>query len=69
SLEAYGVKLNTIERETNIGDFDTEYLMLVEMDEIEASKVVSKLMDDEERDRLYATISKPKPESWMEKIG
>ncbi len=69
SLEQYGVKLNTIERETNIGDFDTEYLMLVEMDEIEASKVVSKLMDDEERDRLYATISKPKPESWMEKIG
>jgi len=69
SLKSYGVKLNTFERETNIGTFDTEYLMLVEMDEIEASKVVSKLMDDEERDRLYATISKPKPESWMEKIG
>ncbi|MFQ5975928.1 MAG: DUF515 domain-containing protein [Candidatus Hydrothermarchaeales archaeon] len=70
SLEEYGVKLNTIERETNIGDFGAglEYLMLVEMDEIEASKVVSKLIDDEERGKLLATISKPKPASWMEKI-
>ncbi len=68
-LGKYGVTLGEIERLTNIGDFDTEYMMLVEMDEIEASKVVSKLMDADERDRLLATISKFKPESWKEKIG
>ena len=69
SLEDYGVKLSTLERDMNIGDFEAEFLMLVKMDEIEASKVISKLMDDEEKDRLFATISKPKPESWMKKIG
>jgi hypothetical protein len=33
NLEKYGVRLSEIERETNIGDFTAEYLMLVELTE------------------------------------
>ncbi len=64
-LENYGIKLNKIEREANIGDLDTEYLLLLEVSEDEALKTVQKIADENERvgsDRtkmnIYITISK-----------
>ncbi len=64
-LENYGIKLDTIERESNIGDLDTEYLILLEVGEDEAGKVVQKVADENERlgnDRtkmnIFITISK-----------
>jgi hypothetical protein len=64
-LENYGIKLDKIERESNIGDLDTEYLMLLEVGEDEALAVVQKVADENERlgkDRtkmnIFITMSK-----------
>ncbi|MFQ5800459.1 MAG: DUF515 domain-containing protein [Candidatus Hydrothermarchaeales archaeon] len=58
NLEKYGVRLTEIERETNIGDFTAEYLMLVEVSEEEASEVVLRLLDAGEKANILVTISK-----------
>ena len=58
NMEKYGVRLSEIERETNIGDLDTEYLMLVEVSENEASEIALRLLDRDEKANLLVTISK-----------
>ncbi|RMF91087.1 MAG: DUF515 domain-containing protein [Methanobacteriota archaeon] len=58
-LEKYGVRLTEMERETNIGDLDAEYLMLVEVSEEEASEVVLRLLDKNDKANILVTISKP----------
>ncbi len=71
-LENYGIKLDKIERESNIGDLDTEYLILLEVGEDEALTFVQKVADENERvgkDRtkinIYITMSKTP--SWASK--
>ncbi len=58
NLRKYGVRLTEIERETNIADYDVEFLMLVEVSEEEASEVVLRLLDDDEKANMFITISK-----------
>ncbi|MFV2041075.1 MAG: DUF515 domain-containing protein, partial [Candidatus Hydrothermarchaeales archaeon] len=58
NMEKYGVRLSEIERETNMGDLDTEYLMLVEVSENEASEIALRLLDKDEKANLLVTISK-----------
>jgi hypothetical protein len=55
SLEKYGIRLTEIERETNIGDFSAEYLMLVEVTEDEAREVIRYL---DKKANILITISK-----------
>jgi hypothetical protein len=57
NLEKYGVRLSEIERETNIGDFTAEYLMLVELTEDEASKVALRVLDPTKKANILITIS------------
>jgi hypothetical protein len=57
-LGKYGVTLSEIERDTNIGNLDSEYLMLVEMSEEEASDVVLRLLKQAEKDNILISISK-----------
>jgi hypothetical protein len=66
TLEEYGIKLKTIEEEMNIGDFDVEFLVLVEVSEDEAPNIISTQFTQEDRDKIIVTISKT--ESWMEDI-
>lgn len=58
NMEKYGVRLSEIERETNIGDLDAEYLMLVEVSEAEASEIALRLLDSTEKANILVTISK-----------
>ncbi len=58
NMEKYGVRLSEIERETNMGDFDAEYLMLVEVSENEASEIALRLLDRDDKANLLVTISK-----------
>jgi hypothetical protein len=57
NLEKYGVRLSEIERETNIGDFTAEYLMLVELTEDEASEVALRVLDPTKKANILITIS------------
>jgi hypothetical protein len=65
-LANYGLKLNAIERETNIGDLDIEYLMLFEVRSEEVPILVSKVLSDTDRANLFVTISKKS--NWMEDV-
>lgn len=66
ALESYGIKLNKIERETNIGNMDAEYLILLEVGSDEAPGLVSKVLSPEERKNLFITMSEPS--LWMKAI-
>lgn len=57
-LRNYGIKLTTQEIETGIAELDTEYIYLLEMSDEEAPVLISKLLDDKEKSKIYATISK-----------
>ncbi len=65
-LENYGLKLNTIERETNIGDLGVEYLMLFEVSNKEAPELVLRALSSEERKNIFVTISEIS--AWMKSI-
>lgn len=65
-LSNYGLRLNTIERETNIGDLDIEYLVLFEVRDDEAPALVSRVLSDTDRANLFVTISKKS--AWMEDV-
>lgn len=64
-LANYGLKLNTIERETNIGDLDIEYLLLFEVRGEEAPELVLRALSDTDRQNIFVTISKTA--GWMKK--
>jgi hypothetical protein len=64
SLYKYGVELGTIERETNVGDFDVEFLMLLEVSEDETPEIIKLLSPDTIGD-IYLTIVKA---SWIEEM-
>lgn len=57
NLEKYGVRLNALERETNLGNLDEEFLVLVEVTEEEAKSLVLRLLDSTERGNLFVSIS------------
>jgi hypothetical protein len=58
NMEKYGARLTEIERETNIGDFNAEYLMLVEVSGVEASKLAPVILDNTKKTKILVTISK-----------
>jgi|GEM_PF-1774547 hypothetical protein len=62
-LRNYGIKLSRLEIESQVGDFDEEYLILLEMREEEAKALISKSLSDKERANLQMVLSKPSP--WM----
>lgn len=66
ALASYGIKLNKIERETNIGNMDAEYLILLEVGSDEAPGLVSRVLSPEERKNLFITMSEPS--LWMKAI-
>jgi hypothetical protein len=66
ALANYGLKLNTIERETNIGDLDTEYLLLFEVKGDETPALVLHALSESDRQNIFVTISKTS--KWMEEI-
>jgi len=57
SLEKYGVKLSELERETNLGNLDEEFFMLVEVTEEEAKLLILRLLNSDEKANLFITIS------------
>ena len=65
-LENYGLKLNAIERETNIGDLGVEYLMLFEVSNKEAPEMVLRALSSEDRKNIFITISETS--TWMKGI-
>ncbi len=65
-LQNYGLKLNAIERETNIGDLTTEYLMLFEVSNKEAPELVLRALSSEDRKNIFVTISETS--TWMKSI-
>lgn len=64
-LMNYGIRLSQIELESQVGNFDEEYLLLIEMSEDEAKAMISKAISDNEKKKLWITLAKPS--SWMEK--
>lgn len=66
TLANYGLKLNTIERETNIGDLDTEYLLLFEVRGSEAPALVLHALSESDRQNLFVTISRIS--EWMKEV-
>ncbi|MFH1773872.1 MAG: DUF515 domain-containing protein [Methanobacteriota archaeon] len=66
-LANYGLKLNAIERETNIGDLGVEYLMLFEVSNKEAPELVLRALSSEDRKNIFVTISEISV--WMKGIG
>ena len=63
ALRNYGIKLSQLEIESQVGNFDEEYLILLEMREEEAKALISKSLSDKERANLQMVLSKPSP--WM----
>jgi hypothetical protein len=63
ALRNYGIKLSQLEIDSQIGNFDEEYLILLEMREEEAKALISKSLSDKERANLQMVLSKPSP--WM----
>ncbi len=57
-LENYGITLTRKEIVSATGDLDVEYLMLLEVTDEEAPLLVSKLLDSQEKSKIFATISK-----------
>lgn len=57
NLNKYGIRLSEIERDTNMGDFGAEYLMLVEVTEDEAGEIAMRLLNPSEKSNLLMTIS------------
>jgi hypothetical protein len=66
ALAHYGIRLNWIERETNIGNIDAEYLLLLEVSDSEAPALVSKVLTPEERKNLFITVAEPT--LWMKEL-
>ncbi len=66
ALANYGLKLNTIERETNIGDLDTEYLLLFEVRGTEAPSLVLHALTESDRQNIFVTIAKTS--DWMKEV-
>ncbi len=60
----YGIRLTQLERESQVGNFDEEYLLLIEMSEDEAKALISKAVSDNEKKRLWIALAKPS--GWME---
>lgn len=61
TLEKYGIKLTEKDIKLGFGDFDEEFLILVEATEEESKNLVSKLVDPKDRENIFITISaKPK---------
>jgi hypothetical protein len=58
NMEKYGARLTEIERETNIGDFNAEYLMLVEVSGEEASRLAPVILDINKKPNILVTISR-----------
>lgn len=67
TLANYGLRLNAIERKTNIGDLDIEYLMLFEVRGEEAPELVLHALSEKDRKNIFITISKTS--DWMKEIG
>ncbi|WP_456473722.1 DUF515 domain-containing protein [Candidatus Pyrohabitans sp.] len=63
-LSNYGIKLSQLEIESQVGNFDEEYLILLEMREEEAKSLISKYLSSKEKANLQMVLSKPS--SWME---
>ncbi len=66
ALANYGLKLNTIEIETNIGDLDIEYLLLFEVRGSEAPALVLRSLSDRDRQNIFVTIAKTS--EWMKEV-
>lgn len=62
-LRNYGIKLSKLEIESQVGDFEEEYLILLEMREEEAKALISKYLSDKDRANLQMVLSKPS--QWM----
>ena len=65
-LGNYGLKLNKIERETNIGDLDVEYLILFEVSDKEAPELILRALSSEDRKNIFVTISESS--QWMKAV-
>jgi hypothetical protein len=65
-LMKYGIKLGNIERESNIADFEEEYILLLEVSEEEAPEILLRMIDETDRENIYVALSEPT--SWMSGI-
>ncbi len=54
----YAEKLNELIRKTGIADFKLKYLILLEVSEDEALKIIPKAIDDKKRKKMYLTFVK-----------
>jgi hypothetical protein len=63
ALRNYGIRLSQLEIESQVGNFDEEYLILLEMREEEAKALISKYLSDREKENLQMVLSKPS--TWM----
>ncbi len=64
ALRNYGIKLSQLEIESQLGDFDEEYLILLEMQEEEAKALISRYLSDKDKENLQMVLSQPS--SWMQ---
>jgi hypothetical protein len=70
-LMQYGIKLGNIERESNVADFEEEFILLLEVSEEEAPGILEKMTDVKDksntgrtvRENIYIALSEPT--SWM----
>ncbi len=54
----YAEKLNELIRKTGIADFKLKYLILLEVSEDEALKIIPRIIDDKKRKNMYITFVK-----------
>ncbi|GBE55221.1 MAG TPA: DUF515 domain-containing protein [Euryarchaeota archaeon] len=62
-LSNYGIKLTKIEIESQIGNFNQQYIVLLEMNGDEATNLISKTSSSVDRKNIQLALSKPS--SWM----
>lgn len=65
-LKQYGEKLGELERESNLAEFDEEYILLLEVTEEEAPDILLRMTEDDDRENIYVALSEPT--SWMNGI-
>jgi len=57
-LKDYGIRLSKLEIESQLGNFDEEYLILLEVREEEARALISRYLSGTDRDKLMMVLSR-----------
>ncbi len=57
-LRNYGIRLSRLEIESQLGDFDEEYLILLEVREEEARALISRYLSGTDREKLMMVLSR-----------